>query len=199
MIKKIIELSYPIKSSDFAHTYSENISDTKNLYEIVDSFEKSVFSGKLKLKTEKNNWKTSLRLIVNLHNKDGIKDVSQIKKMIQHIESGKNILHPSSLPNIKLAKTKENKLVLFDGHHSILAYMFAGRKYLHEVPHLIVLNEQGYVTDKEILVFFGQHSSKLKGKSWSDYVINWQVPVDKQLCKRVQKDVGELFDSINLS
>lgn len=196
MIKKIIKLSYPIKSSDSVHTYSENILDTKNLYETVDSFEKNVFSDKIKLKTEKNSVETSLRLIVNLHNKDGIKDMLQIKKMIQQIESEKNILHPSSLPNIKLVKTKENKFVLFDGHHSILAYMFTGRKYLHEVPYLIVLNEQGYVTDKEILVFFGQQSSKLKEKNWSNYVINWQMPINKQLCKRVQKDVGELFDSI---
>lgn len=195
-MKKIIKLSYPIKSSESVHTYSEKILDIKNLYEVVDFFEKNVFSDKIKLKTEKTVGKTILRLIVNLHNKDGIKDIPQIKKMIQQIKSEKDILHPSELPNIKLVKTKKNKFVLFDGHHSMLAYMSAGRKYLHEVPYLIVLNEKGYVTDKEILIFFGQHSSKLKGKDWKNYVINWQMPINKQLCKRVQKNIGELFDSI---
>jgi len=36
--------------------------------------------------------------------------------------------------------------------------MVAGRSYLHEIPHLIVENENGHVNDKEILIFFGIHS-----------------------------------------
>ena len=194
-MKKIIKLSYPIKPSEFVHTYSEKILDIKNPYRVVNFFEKSIFSDKIKLKIEKIGKKIPLRRIINLHNKDGIKDIQQINCMIQQIESEKDILHPSKLPNIKLVKTKKNKFVLFDGHHSILAYMSAGRKYLHEIPYIIILNEKGYVTDKEILVFFGQHSSKLNGKDWRNYVINWQMPINKQLCKRVQKNIGELFDS----
>jgi len=195
-MKKIIKLSYPIKSSKSIHTYSEKILDIKNPYEIVDFFEKSIFSDEIKLKIEKIGKKIPLRRIINLHNKDGIKDVQQIKGMIQQIESEKDILHPSRLPNIKLVQTKENELVLFDGHHSMLAYMSAGRKYLHELPHLIVVNEKGYVNDKEVLIFFGQHSSKLRGSDWRDYVINWQMPIKEQLCERVEKNIGELFDLI---
>ncbi len=194
MNNKIIKLSYPIKSSDSVNTYLEKIPGIKNPYETVEFFEKSIFSDKIKLKLEKIGKKIPLRKIINLHNKDGIKDTLQIKKMVRQIKSEKDILHPSRLPNIKLVQTKENELVMFDGHHTILAYMYAGRKYLNEVPYLIVVNEERYVTDKEVLIFFGQHSSKLR--DWRNYVINWQKPIDKQLCKRIQKNLGELSDSI---
>ena len=197
MNHKIIKIFYPLKSLDSVNTFSETIpAFAEDIYKAVNFFEKSIFSAKIKLKIEKMGKKIPLRQIINLHNKDGIKDIPQIKRMIQQIKSEKDILHPSRLPNIKLVQTKENELVLFDGHHTILAYMSAGRKYLHELPHLIVLNEKEYITDKEILVFFGQHSSKLKEKNWRDYVINWQMPINKQLCKRDQKNIGELFDSI---
>ncbi len=197
MNHKIIKLSYPLKSLDSVNTFSEIIpASAKDIYKAVNFFEKSIFSDKIKLKIEKIGKKIPLRQIINLHNKDGIKDIQQIKCMIQQIESEKDILHPSRLPNIKLVQTKENELVLFDGHHSMLAYMSAGRKYLHELPYLIVVNEEGFVNDKEILIFFGQHSSKLRGSDWRNYVINWQMPINRQLCKRVQKNIGELFDLI---
>ena len=186
-----------MKSFDSVNTFSETIpASAKDIHNAVNFFEKSIFSDEIKLKIEKIGKKIPLRRIINLHNKDGIKDVQQIKGMIQQIESEKDILHPSRLPNIKLVQTKENELVLFDGHHTMLAYMSAGRKYLHEVPYLIVLNEEGYVNDKEVLVFFGQHSSKLRGSDWRDYVINWQMPIKEQLCERVEKNIGELFDLI---
>jgi len=118
--------------------------------------------------------------------------------MIKQIKSGKDILSPNGLPNIKLVKTEQSEWVLFDGHHSLLAYMIGGKKYLNQIPHLIIENENGHVTDKEILVFFGIHSKKLKDSDWRKHVINWQAPKEKQLCKRVQRNIGELLDSINL-
>jgi len=187
-----IKLSYP-QSVSSVKTYLVNV-PVKNIYQAVNFFEKNVFSDKIKLKVKKINKKIPLKFIINLHNADGIKNIPQIKKMIQQIESEKDILHPSNLPNIKLAQTNRNELVLFDGHHSILAYMHADRKYLHELPYLI-LNKKGYVTDKDVVVFFGQHSSKLKA-NWRNYVINWQMPAKKQLCQRLQNNIGELFDSI---
>ena len=197
MNHKIIKLSYPLKSLDSVNTFSETIpASAKDIYKAVNFFEKSIFSDKIKLKIEKIGKKIPLMRIITLHNKDGIKDIQQIKGMIRQIESEKDILHPSRLPNIKLVQTKENELVLFDGHHTMLAYMSAGRKYLHELPHLIVVNEERFVNDKEVLIFFGQHSSKLRGSDWRNYVINWQIPINRQLCKRVQKNIGELFDLI---
>jgi len=197
MNNKIIKLSYPIKLYGYVNIcLSKTPNSIKNIYETVDFFEKSIFSDKIKLKIEKKGEKNSLRTVINLHNKDGIKDILQIKKMIRQIESEKDILHPNKLPNIKLVKTKKNEFVLFDGHHSLLAYMYTGRKYLDDVPHLIVINEKGYVTDNEILVFFGKHSHKLRESDWRNYVINWQASANRQLCKRLQKNIGELFDSI---
>ena len=102
-----------------------------------------------------------LREVINLHNISGIKNVNQIRTIVKQIKNGKDILSPRGLPNIKLVKTKESEWILFDGHHSLLSYMIAGRKYLHEVPHFVVENSSGYVNDKEILIFFGLHSSKL--------------------------------------
>ncbi len=80
----------------------------------------------------------------------------------------------------------------------MLAYIIGDKKFLNEIPHLIIENENGHVTDKEILVFFGIHSKKLKDSDWRKYVINWQAPKEKQLCKRMQRNIGELLDSINL-
>jgi len=199
MNNTVIRLSYPSKVSSCVDSYLGKIPFAeKTVYDVVDFFEKSTLSGEIKLRTEKIRERIILRDVVNLHNKDGIKNIQQIKKMIQQIESEKEILCPSRLPNIKLVKTKRDELVLFDGHHSMLAYMYAGRKYLDEVPYLIVVNEEGYVNDNEILVFFGQHSNRLKGGGWRDHAINWQAADDKQLCRRVQKNLGELFDSIRI-
>lgn len=168
---------------------------TDTIYDTVDFFKLNI-SPKIKINNEQVEDKVQLREIINLHNDTGIKDFSQIISMVQQIKCGKEVLSPDGLPNIKLVKIKSNEWVLFDGHHSLLAYMVTGRKYLNEVPHLIVENEDGYVSDKEILVFFGAHSKKLKDSNWREYVINWQAPKEKQLCKRIQKNIGELLDSI---
>ena len=166
------------------------------IYETVDFFEKNIFQT-TKTTNKKITGQVQLREIINLHNNMGIKNTPQIIAMVQQIKSGKDILSPSGLPNIKLVKTEQNELVLFDGHHSLLAYMLTGRKYLNETPHLIVENENGYVNDREIIVFFGKHSEKLKDLDWRRYVINWQAPEEKQLCKRIQKNMGELLDSLS--
>ncbi len=162
-----------------------------NIYETVDKLKK-----KQKTINKKVTNKIKLIKIINLHNSTGIKDNSQIKFMIKQINSGKDILSPKGLPNIKLVKQKKKEWILFDGHHSLLAYMVAGRKYLNEVPHIIVENKDRYVTDKEIIVFFGKHQKKLKNSNWRKYVINWQASEEKQLCKRIQKNMGELLKSI---
>ncbi|MHA2400801.1 MAG: hypothetical protein ACXADU_18175 [Promethearchaeota archaeon] len=118
--------------------------------------------------------------------------------MVKQIKNGKDILSPSGLPNIKLVKTIQSEWILFDGHHSLLSYMIAGRTNLHEVPHFVVENENGHVNEKEILIFFGFHSSKLRDSTWRNFVINWQAPKERQLCKREQKNMGELLDSIRV-
>ena len=200
MKHRIVRLICPSKSQDrnlisFSTSKVPFIKKYMTIYGTVDFFEKNLFS-KIKMTNKQVSNQVRLREIINLHNSDGVREISQITSMFQQINSGKDVLMPSKLPNIKLVKTEKNEFVLFDGHHSLLAYMASGRKYLSEIPHLVVENEDGYATNKEILVFFGSHSKKLEDRNWRNYVINWQAQEEKQLCKRIQKNMGELLKSI---
>ncbi len=188
---RLVKLIHPYKSKDgnficvsSVKVHLKNKSDT--IYDTVDQFEKEVKEPIL------------LREIINLHNINGIKSMNQIRTMVKEIKSGNDILSPSILPNIKLVKTVQSEWILFDGHHSLLSYMIAGRTYLHEIPHLVIEDENCYVNNKEILIFFGTHSKKLNDSNWRKYVINWQAPKERQLCKREQNNMGELLDSINV-
>jgi len=108
-------------------------------------------------------------------------------------------IHKLIIPNIKIIKTKENKFLVFDGHHSLMSYLFLGKKYLYEIPHTIIDSEEGYFDDKEISVFFGDHKNKIKKDDWRKYVINWNELVDKQIVIRKRKNIGELYDAIEAS
>jgi hypothetical protein len=191
---KLIEIFYPDHQNDY-----QAIVPGSTVYEAVDIFDKTFFYNSFdcrKISRPALPSKFSLKDVINLHNTDGIKDIFQIKEMIQKIKQKRDILHPTELPNIKLVRTWENEWVLFDGHHTVLAYMSVGKKYLDEVPHLVVANDNGSgcVDDEEISIFFGKH--KVEG-DWRKYCINWQVKKDEQLCKRIQRNMGELFESIN--
>lgn len=206
MKERIVKLVYPSdKASEkqainLVRSFVSRVtcSEEKSIYDAVEVFQNHESSesikSKLALKRIKN--RISLRDIVNLHNDDGIRDLSQIKQMVQKVKSRESIFTPEGLPNIKLVKT-ENVWVLFDGHHSMLAYMFTGKEFLDEIPHLIILNGKNKgVNNQEIHVFFGKHASKLKDKSWQDFVINWEAPEVNQVQKRRQRNMGELFDSL---
>jgi hypothetical protein len=198
---RFVKLVHPLKSKDMNLTRVSIVKvPLKNkgdsIYDTVDRFEKELGS-KIKGITEQAKELVLLGGIINLHNVDGIKSMNQIETMVKKIKSGKDILSPSGLPNIKLVKTKQSEWILFDGHHSFLSYMIAGRTWLHEIPHLVVADENGYVSSKEILVFFGAHSKKLNDSNWRKHVINWQAPEERQLCKREQNNMGELLDLIN--
>ncbi|MGB2986865.1 MAG: hypothetical protein WBE26_13415 [Phycisphaerae bacterium] len=118
--------------------------------------------------------------------------------MVQKIRSGNDILHAGGLPNVKLARSTRGERVLFDGHHSTLAHIACGRTFLDEIPHLEVYGEGGFVTDQDILAFFGPHSIKIRHRpeDWRHLVVNWQTSEEKQLCGRIQGNMGELFDSL---
>ena len=110
------------------------------------------------IKPDRVNRKNKLKNIVSFHNDDGIKDIHQIKRMADAITSGEHILS-REVHNIKLVKTWEEQLLLFDGHHSILAYIITGRTYLEEIPHLMVIDKaNGYLNDQDISVFYGEHA-----------------------------------------
>ena len=194
---RLVKLIYPVKSKEGNLTRISSLkvllrNENSTIYNTMAQFEKEIG---LKLNETINEVKKPvlLREVINLHNINGIKSMNQIRTMVKQIKNGKDILSPCGLPNIKLVKTKHSEWILFDGHHSLLSYMIAGRKYLHEVPHFVVENRNGYISDKEILIFFGLHSSKFHDSNWRNYVINWQAPREKQLCKREQNNMGELL------
>jgi hypothetical protein len=199
---RFVKLIHPYKSKDGNFTCVSSVklqlkNKTESIYYTVDQFEK-VMGSKIKETRKEVKETVLLREIINLHNINGIKSIDQIRTMVKEIKSGNDPLSPSGLPNIKLVKTKQFEWILFDGHHSLLSYMIAGRVYLHEIPHLVIENETGYVNTQEIFVFFGTHSKKLNDSNWRKYVINWQAPKERQLCKREQNNMGELLDSINV-
>ena len=199
---RFVKLIYPVKSKDGNLTRISSLkvhlkNKNNSIYDTVDQF-KNEIGSKIKKTIEEVKKLVLLREIINLHNSNGIESIDQIRTMVKQIKSGKEILSSRGLPNIKFVKTKYSEWVLFDGHHSLLSYMIAGRSYLHEIPHLIVENENGHVNDKEILIFFGIHSKILNDSDWRKYVINWQAPKEGQLCKREQKNMGELFNSISV-
>ena len=196
----LIRQSYPGDSMNKIITYSSEVKvskDISTIYDAVSWFEKNALP-KLKkgIKRKKLEKSVALKDILNIHNDDGIRDLAQLKRMVEDIKTGTHIFS-RGIPNIKLVKTRNNQLLLFDGHHSMLAYMAAGRIYLEEIPHMIIFDkEKGYVEDKDIIVFYGEHAADIEDYNWKEKAINWQAAKDRQLSKRVQKNMGQLFCSI---
>ncbi len=206
---RIVKIFYPTdtafkkqgKNCVKSFTSKITTSKEKNVYDIVDIFRDKIFIDKLLIQKnlilEYPKNRIPLNSTINLHNTDGISEQGQIKEMTEKLISGKAIMTPEGLPNIKLVKSLNNEWVLFDGHHSMLAYMFIGREYLDQTPHLKVLdgNNKG-LKDEEIHAFFGKHAPMLKGKDWRCFVINWEASEKYQLQNRRQKNMGELFHSL---
>ncbi len=202
---RIIKLSYPERkgkegrSNDIYHRHTETrleVPEHENIYHSVARFLENHFPHLQPQKTDASlaGEKYPLDKVINLHNYRGITSQGRIETMAEKIRSGKEILTPEGLPNPKLAKTEADELVLFDGHHSTLAYMLSGKKYLAEIPHLLVSAEEARgVEDEAIHAFYGKHSSELKGKDWRNFAINWNVPEPEQLEPREQWNLGELF------
>ena len=112
----------------------KNKNDT--IYDSVEQYKKEIGS-KIKETIKEVKKPILLREIINLHNVNGIKNVNQIKTMVKKIKSGKQILSPNGLPNIKLVKTVQSEWILFDGHHSLLAYMITGKHFYMKSPILL--------------------------------------------------------------
>ena len=74
--------------------------------------------------------------------------------------------------------------------------MMSGRKFLYEIPYLIVENLDGFVLDEEIKVFYGEHADTIKKSDWFAFVINWQLCGNDQLQRRVQNNMDELYNEL---
>ena len=191
------------KSPGPVRTFSSIVFHEKevDVYATVEKFREEVFPGITEEKTREETLKegTPLKGIINLHNADEIRRrETSVGEMRDKIRSGDHVLMPDGLPNVKIVKTEKDELVCFDGHHSLLAYMAAGKKYLHEVPHLVVTLQSGEgVEDEEILAFFGDHREELRDLDWRDFTISWTNPTEDQLERRKQENMGELFLELN--
>mgnify|MGYP006289764229 CR=1 FL=1 len=191
------------KSTDVVRTYTSIVSHPKekNVYATVEKFREEVFPGITEEKFREETLKggTPLRGLINLHNADEIRRrETSVGEMRDKIQSGDHVLMPDGMPNVKIVRTTKDELVCFDGHHSLLAYMAAGKKYLHEVPHLLVTRQSGKgLKDEEIRAFFGDYGEELHELDWRDYTISWTNPPEDQLERRKQENMGELFLALN--
>lgn len=191
---RIVEIYYPAENNIKFYSMKVPHNRATSIYESVEVFKK-MSNPEFVLKDIGE--KIPLKEIINLHNTAGIQSLKRIKSMIKDIKSGKKIFSDDGFPNVKLVKSKDNKWILFDGHHTLLAYMAEGKEFLHEIDHIIVKNQdEEHVNSEEISVFFGEHADKIK--DWKEHVINWQASKEEQLCKRIQNNMGELLDSIRV-
>lgn len=196
----VITAAFPHRFSSEPTTNSVRLriaaSPTSPTIDHAVAFFERVLSRGAPCRTERVAERVRLEGILNLHDVDGMKDVAQISGMTGQILSGNEVLHPSGLPNAKIVLTGPGERLLFDGHHTVIAYMATGREYLDEIPHLVVQGGNGHVEAASVLAFFGIHAKKLSALNWRDHVIRWRAPPDRQLCKRNLKSMGELFESL---
>jgi hypothetical protein len=170
--------------------------EEKTIYDAIGFFEDEIFlKSKLNFSRKIVKEKILLKNLINLHDSDGL-DLNKIISLKSSICKNNHIFSDSSLPNVKIVKTFNNNWVVFDGHHTINAYMLNEKKFLDEIPHLIVETDSIYFCEESINLFYGKHAKKLKGKNWSNYVINWNEINENQLCLRKNKNFGELFESL---
>ncbi len=182
-----------------SYTHKFNRSECEDVYRVVEKFKREVFPGLagkdlIRMNAEEE---VSLEELINLHNAGAIKKRSNVGEMLAKIESGREVVMPGGLPNVKVVKIKGGEFVLFDGHHSTLAYMFAGRKYLDQVPHLRLTYSEGRgVKEEECHVFYGEHRKKFPGKDWRSYTLNWSSSSENQLEKREQENMAQLLEAL---
>jgi hypothetical protein len=168
----------------------------KTIYDAIGFFEDEIFlKSRLNFSRKKVEEKILLKDLINLHDIEGL-DLNKIKNLKKTISKKNHIFSNSGLPNVKLVKTLNNNWVVFDGHHTINAYMLNEIRFLSEIPHLIVETDSIYFKEESIKLFYGKHAKKLKNQNWSNYVINWNEINKNQLTLRKHKNFGELNNSI---
>lgn len=131
--------------------------------------------------------------VLPIHNQTGIRDQSQIDRMRRSLTKGLNLLDRNELPNVKLVVAPDKKLLLFDGHHSLLTYFSHGKQLLQEVPYLVVSNSGlKPVSSGTISYFFPDEARDLVKKNWENYTVNWHAQDGKLFEKRKVHSLKEL-------
>jgi hypothetical protein len=114
------------------------------------------------------SWDTTpLSTLIPLHNATGLQSLERINVMIASLKRGEVVQEPDGLPNVKCVVVDGRKLLLFDGHHTVLAYMATGHTQLHEIPHIVigVGETMSPVLSEETHAFYGDHAPTLSGAS----------------------------------
>jgi len=57
-----------------------------------------------------------------------MRDLAQMQTMIAKVRRNEMVLNNDGLPNIKLVLAPDKRYLMFDGHHTALAYLLAGQK-----------------------------------------------------------------------
>lgn len=175
----------------------EYVVEAPNFYRAIDIFRERLSSFEQSRNIDIPE--TSLAKLHNLHDEDGIKHLPQINSMIEAIRAGHEILEPSGIPNIKVLLDEDGGWLLFDGHHSVLAYMATGRQKLADLPHISVrrAGKIGNLSAQDISIVFGDHAPGIE--NWRHHTINWQASSTEQISHKKQQNMGELFVTVSLS
>ncbi len=191
MLKRLVEYSYPLSDSQ-AKLYRKIVEqDSLSPYVTIDELRENLESLE-NAQTEQVSNPVSLEDIVTIHNFTGMRDFKQTETMIAKINRGDHVLSSDGLPNIKIVIAPNGKKLIFDGHHTILAYLFAGKKFLHQTPHILLSNQNKPLSPEEISFFFPEDKRSLVVEDWHKYTVNWQKDTDKIELREIET-VGELF------
>lgn len=176
-------------------TKSQNfkfIFETPNPYEIVEALRKQQIVSN----NSENIFQDKLvDEIVPLHNLTGLRNHEQVWEMLEKIKTGRHITESDGIPNIKLVLTPDKQLLLFDGHHTLLAYSIFGTKNLSQLPHVIVTqNGDVPVSEESISIFFSEQFRELVQKDWFSYTVNWQSSDERYLEPRTVNNFRQLTD-----
>ncbi len=192
-MERKVAISFPIEGG-YYHTSKVVVAD--NPYQVVDTTRSQWPQWP---QTENHPYhQQPLEEIIPIHNPDGIKEINQISKMVNQIlHQRKAIFEPDGAPNLKLVVVPGNRLILFDGHHSILAYILSGKKTLADTAHLIIsANDGGPITPEEISYFFPENTRGEIIKDWDKYVVNWQAKGSNKIAQRSVESVGDLAKQV---
>ena len=188
IMKRLITLSVP--GNNFQKTFQTEIL-SKSPYDFVELLRENLNKCS---ETKVDNFANfEIGNILPIHNLSGIRDFNQIQQMRDKIKEGEEIFEKNFFPNIKLILTPNEKLLLFDGTHSLLAYFLAGRKLLKDIPYLVITSENfGPVTVDELAYFFPEEDRGKVTQDFEKYVVNWQVEKGKHLELREVNSIAEL-------
>lgn len=135
--------------------------------------------------------------LLPIHNATGIRDTQQVKTMSTKLDQS-HIYQGDGLPNIKIVIAPDGRLLAFDGHHSLLAYLQKNFTYLSQIPYLIISKVGHEPLDVvELTTFFPKDARNKIIQSWSGYTVNWQASNEAQLETRSVESLFELFDELS--